>query len=304
MSDALFQALPDLSKPQHCFFHQPEQYRLKVRAFSRVPPEITVQKVDMGADADGYQRAWENGQNSWGLGRKIRSEKSTQGDESKMRAQRRAQTQVRLQTIELAPTALVTFTTRETMTLEALLWCWQYFTRLMRETGLQFDYVTVPERHPTNPDHLHLHAAYRGETNFKNLRRMWHIALEARHGRRITKTLYGPEAPGNIDVQKIKSSDAVKRIRKIGKYIAKYITKDLISEFNKKRYWPSKGISLENARVYWMTSLTQADAIREACRMMGQWDEELNLCPQRMFRPSDRVAWVAVDPALTPPPPF
>lgn len=294
----------DQSKPLHCFFHEPEQYRLKVRRFSQVPPELTIQKVDMSRDADGYQRAWQNGQNSYGLGRKFRSEKTTQGDESKQRSQRRAQIQVRLQTIELAPTALVTFTTRETMTLEALLWCWQYFTRMMRENRIDFDYVAVPERHPTNPEHLHIHAAYRGETNFKNLRRMWHIALEARHGRRATKTLYGPDAPGNIDVQKIKARDPIKSIRKIGKYIAKYITKDLISEFNKKRYWPSKGITLENAKIFWLSSLNQVDAIREACRMMGQWDESMNASGQRMFVPSDRIAWMAVDPALTPPPPF
>jgi hypothetical protein len=33
--------------------------------------------------------------------------------------------------------------------------------------------------------------------------------------------------------------------------------------------------------------------------MMGQWDEELG-CVISEFRPSDRVAWMAADPALSP----
>lgn len=295
---------PDRSIAQHCFFHEPAQYRLKVRSFSKCPPEFTVQQVNFDRDVDGYQRAYENGQNTYGLGRKVRSEGKIPNDESKERAQRRAKTTVRLSVIELAPNALVTFTTREVMSLDALLWCWQYFTRSMRENGIDFEYVTVPERHPKNPEHLHLHAAYRGKTNIKNLRRMWHIALEARHGRKITKTLYGPESPGNIDVQSIKSSETIRRVRKIAKYISKYITKDLISEFNRRRYWPSKGVTLIDARVYWLTGLTQFEAIRESCILMGEWDDELGLCAQKIFKPSERVAWVQIDPLLSPPPPF
>ena len=300
----MFDPIPDQTTPQHSVFDEPTQYRLKVRRFSRVPAEFTVQQVNFDRDVEGYRRAYENGDSSWGMGKKTRSPGSLLNDESRERAQRRAKTQVRLSVIELAPNALVTFTTRETMSIDALLWCWQYFTRMMREAGIDFEYVCVPERHPANPNHFHLHAAYRGETNFKNLRRMWHVALEARHGRRINKTLYGPESPGNIDVQPVKARESVRRVRKIAKYISKYITKDLISEFNRKRYWPSKGVNLAAAAVFWLTSINQVDAIREACRLLGQWDEECNLCPQTMFRPSERVMWCAIDPLNTPPPPF
>lgn len=300
----MFDPLPDQTKPLHHFFDQPTQFRLKVRRFSSVPAEFTVQKIEFDRDVEGYQRAYEKGQSSWGLGKKTRSPGSLLNDESKERAQRRAKTQVRLSVIELAPNALVTFTTREVMSIDSLLWCWQYFTRMMREAGIDFEYVCVPERHPMNPNHFHLHAAYRGETNFKNLRRMWHVALEARHGRRIKKTLYGTESPGNIDVQPVKARESVRRIRKIAKYISKYITKDLISEFNRKRYWPSKGVNLAAAAVFWLTSIRQVDAIKEACRLLGQWDEALDLCRQKMFRPSDRVMWCAIDPLNTPEPPF
>jgi len=299
----------DTSKPRHPWFADREQYRLKVRRFSNVPAELTVQKISFEKDYERYCRAAENAtaiESSTFRGRggsRSRGD-ALQSDESLERSQRRAKTQVRLHVVELAPTALVTFTTRETMSLDALLWCWQYFTRLMHRAGIEFEYVAVPERHPTNPDHLHLHVAYRGRTPFDQLRRFWHIALEARHGRKVLFTLRGAASPGNVDVQRVKAREQIKRVRKIARYISKYITKDLISEFNRKRYWPSKGIDLQAAAVYWLDSLNMPDAIREACRMMGQYDESLGLVCQSFFNPSDRVAWCAIDPAATPDPPF
>jgi hypothetical protein len=301
----MFDATPDKTVPQHRWFEELTQYRLKVRQFSRCPAEFTVQQIRFDKDLERYQRAYENGNHSCGMkvGKRVKNDEPRSA-ESLERSQRRAKTHVRLNVVELAPTALVTFTTRETMSLDALLWCWQYFARLMRDAAFEFEYVAVPERHPSNPDHLHLHVAYRGRTPFNVLRRFWHMALEARHGRKLRCILRGTESPGNVDVQTIKARESVARIRKIARYISKYITKDLISEFNKKRYWPSKGIDLAGAQVFWLTGLTQFEAIREACTMLGQWDEALDLCPQKLFRPSDRVAWCAIDPAATPPPPF
>jgi hypothetical protein len=100
----------------------------------------------------------------------------------------------------------------------------------------------------------------------------------------------------------VKSRDQIRKIRKIARYISKYITKDLISEFNQKRYWPSKGIDLQSARVYWLDSLNAVDAIKEACILVGQWDHETGMPGQNLFNPSDRVCWFAVDPDRTPPP--
>lgn len=295
----------DKTAPRHAWHAEQIQYRLKVRRFSRVPAEFTVQKIDFGPEVDRYRRAYENGMSWAGPRRGVRVQSDEpRSAESLERSERRAKTNVRLNVIELAPSALVTFTTRETMPLDSLFWCWQYFNRLMRDAGVEFEYVAVPERHPTNPDHLHLHVAYRGRTPFNLLRRFWHMALEARHGRRVRSILRGTESPGNVDVQTVKARESNRRIRKIAKYISKYITKDLISEFNKKRYWPSKGIDLAAAQVYWLDSLSQVDAIREACRMLGQWDESLGMTPQRLFIPSDRVCWCAIDPDATPPPPF
>ena len=299
-------SLPPKSGPHHHWFDEQVQYRAKVRTFSRAPPEITVQLVSFERDFQRYQTAYDRGQSSCfnrpRIGRPPTGE--PRSEESLERSQRRAKTGVRLLVTELAPTALVTFTTRETMTIDDLLCVWQKFCSLMRQAGVDFEYVCVPERHPTNPQHFHLHAAYRGRSSFANMRRFWHMALEARHGRKVLLTLRGAESPGNIDVQKIKSRDHLRSIRKIARYISKYITKDLISEFNRKRYWPSKGISLVEARRFWLTGLSQVDAIREACQMFGQWDYLIDLCPQKIWVPGPRFAYIAVDPALTPEPPF
>jgi hypothetical protein len=295
----------DQSKPQHFWGHETTQYRVKVRPFSRVPAEFTIQKISFERDLEAANRAYENGYTNCSTrrGQRVKGDRPPDA-ESIERSQRRAKTTVRLLATELAPSALVTFTTREILTVDQLLECWQHFTRSMRLAGFDFEYVAVPERHPTNPTHFHLHAAYRGRTPFGIMRRFWHMALEARHGRRISRTLRGADAPGNIDVQNLKSGSQIKRCRKIARYISKYITKDLIAEFNRRRYWPSKGVNLADARVYWLDSVTMVDAIREACGMLGQWDSMTDAPAQRLFYPSDRVAWCAIDPDCTPPPPF
>lgn len=288
--------------PLHHWFTDPDQYRLKVRTFSRMPPEFTVQRVSFERDQRAYLNAYHRGNHS-AFPRRARPDPDQPRDaESIERSQRRAKTAVRLTVTELAPTALVTFTTRETLTLDELLWCWGHFTRSLRRAAFDFEYVAVPERHPTNPDHLHLHVAYRGRTPFNVLRRLWHVALEALRGRVVRCILRGKESPGNIDVQSIKSRDSLRRIRKIARYVSKYITKDLIAEFNRRRYWPSKGINLPDAQAFWLRSLSMADALREACVLVGEWDYALDQPGQKVFCPSDRVAWFAVDPDRSPPP--
>jgi hypothetical protein len=308
MENVPFEPLVDRSKPVHFWAGETEQYRLKIRRFSSLPAEFTVQRVSFDRDLERYQRAAAFARTtevSVPRPRRVSHENDEpRSAESLERSQRRAKTNVRLLVTELAPTALVTFTTRETMSLDSLMWCWQYFTRLLRDSSMDYEYVAIPERHPSNPDHLHLHVAYRGRTPYGVLRRFWHMALEARHGRKVRCILRGAESPGNIDVQNIKARDSIRRIRKIARYVSKYITKDLISEFNRRRYWPSKGIDLAAASVFWLDSLSQFDAVREACRMLGQWDEAAGLTEQKLFMPSDRVCWCAIDPDRTPPPPF
>lgn len=286
--------------PRHHFFAEEEQYRLKLQRFSKAPPEVTIQKIDFGRDVQAYTRAYHAGQSHVPSGGGGRRGSASSGPESVIRSQRRAKIAVRLRVTELAPNALFTFTTRKIYTLDELIAVWGRFCVLARMLVPDFEYVCVPEPHPRNPIHLHLHAAVRGRFTRSTLRRLWHMALEAHEGRRVTCILRGPEAPGNVDIREIRGREVVRRIRKIAKYISKYITKDLIERFNRRRYWPSKGINLQSAQVFWLDALTQNDAIREACILVGAWED--GLAPKyRIFAPSDRVAWFAFDPPPTDP---
>lgn len=278
------------------------QYRAKVQRYSSMPAEITVQRVGFDAEIDRYRRAAENGRSTVPVGGGRRVAPDVLNPESLQRSVFRTKTRVRKLVTELAPSALVTFTTRETMGLDELLSVWQRFVRLLGQAGVEFEYVCVPERHPSNREHLHLHVAYRGKTPFNTMRRLWHAALEARHGRKVDRVLRGVESPGNIDVQAIKARDQLGRVRKVARYVSKYITKDLIAEFNRKRYWQSKGIDLAAAVVFWLDARTMAGAVLEVATMLGHVDG--GVVVQRFWSPSDRVAWCAIDPGATPEPPF
>lgn len=302
----MFEPLLSTDLPQHHFYDEPDQYRLKVQRYSSAPPELTIQKITFDRDVERYRNAYQNCATSAYPGRAIRSaEKRAVSPESLERSERRAKTNCRKAIMELAPSSMVTFTTREVMPFDALLAVWKSFQRLCHLAKCDFEYVAVVERHPSNPEHLHLHVAYRGRLHYDTIRRLWHTALEARHGRRVYRVLRDSESPGNItDSKRVKARDPLTRMRKIAKYVSKYVTKDMIYAFNRKRYWPSKGISVKAAQTFWLKSLDQAAAIREACRLMGQWDDDCDACPQKVFKPSERVAWIAVDPRLIPDPPF
>lgn len=320
MTDTLdpFAPLVDRSAPLHDWFWEHEQYRVKVQRYSSAPPEYTIQKIDFGPTFNRYRHAAENSRTTEAScfnqrRRRLPPEPGTSRDpESIERAQRRAKSQIRRLTTELAPNHFTTFTTRETgpdyFTPSQWSEMWGRFVALMRQAGHDFEYVCVLERHPKNPAHLHLHVAWRGHAHYRIMRRLWHIAVLRQKGVSASATQYGDQSPGNIQDQPIKAPrGSFKQVRKIARYISKYITKDLISEFNKKRYWVSKGVDLQAAKVFWLSALNQGDAIREALSMYGEWDHRIGehgACPHPLFRPSDRVAWICVDPDSSPPPPF
>jgi hypothetical protein len=313
-----FPPLFERSAPVHDWFWETEQYRLKLQTYTSAPPEFTIQKVDFGPDLKRYRAAAERSSLTEATCYRTRKTRIApapgveRDPESIERSQRRAKSQIRRLTMELAPNHFTTFTTRESGVdyLNPAQWAemWGHFVGLVRLSGHEFEYVSVLERHPKNPQHLHLHVAWRGNVHYRILRRLWHIAVLRQKGVRVTKTQYGDDAPGNIQDQPIKAPrGSHKQVRKIARYIAKYITKDLISEFNKKRYWVSKGVNLVAARLFWLSALDQGYAIREALSLFGQWDYSIGengACPHPIFRPSDRVAWICVDPDSTPPPPF
>jgi hypothetical protein len=112
----------------------------------------------------------------------------------------------------------------------------------------EFPYVAVPERHPKNPKHWHLHVAVRGFVKVKIARHVW---WECCGGRGL----------GNVDVKHIKvgvhgngmPKGPLVSSERIARYLSKYMSKDLIfaHRADKKRYWRSE-FDLPVARRYWL----------------------------------------------------
>lgn len=307
--DPPFELPLDRSKPLHDPLWDLTQYRVKLQRYTTSPAEMTVQKISFERDWQRYQNAYHAGRSSCFPLRRRRDPSEERDAESIERCQRRAKIQVRKLVTELAPNHFVTFTTREAgpdyFTPADWSVMWAHFVRLVRHAGLDFEYLAVLERHPSNPQHLHLHVAWRGHAHYNLLRRFWHMAICAHKGVKITKMMRGVDAPGNIQDRPVKAPrGSFRQVAKIAKYISKYITKDLISEFNKKRYWLSKGLTLIAAKVFWLQSFDVADAIKEAAGLAGAISSDGALLLEQMFFPSDRIFWARLDSERIAAPPF
>lgn len=299
----------DRSSPLHFFYHEQEQYRLEVQRFSNSPPELKVKAIDFGRDVRAYDKAANLGLASCFRKRGSRTAPVVVDEQHQKTAMYRAKKRVRLLVKELVPNHFSTFSTREKapyMTAEDWKVMWGYFIRFLRQADIDFQYVAVLERHPSNPEHLHMHVAWRGKgfVNYNMLRRFWHMAIGKHRGFKVTRVLRGDDSPGNVQDRQVKASaGSYRHTEKIAKYIGKYITKDLISDFNKKRYWQSTGISVAEAQVFWLSALSMPDALREGLGMMGLWNFEVDAPLQNPWMCRDgAVAWLAVDPKLLEPP--
>jgi hypothetical protein len=246
-SDAAYAGRP-INYP---IYEHAHNFRVKIQEFSQGGFEAVITSVNMQRHSD---------MAAMHLPRGPRTERK--GDaESMEKARRRAKRMVRLKCKEMGADHLITFTTRKTISKDELKSSWAKLTdNLAYHLKQKFEYVCVCEPHPTNPEHLHLHAAIRGRLSARNMvifRRCWYIALGGTGKER------GAAVPGGFNIRHIKvSGGANRRMDKIAGYLSKYITKSDCEEFNKKRYWASK-IDLKQARAYWLKARTINDALAE-----------------------------------------
>jgi hypothetical protein len=297
----------DRSKPLNDWFVDTEQYRAKVQRYSRLPPEVTVQRVSFERDRRAYQNAYERGHDTVYKRRGgPRTAPAVQDPEKLLQSRLRSKKTLRRLVLELAPNHFVTFTTREAgpeyLTPEDWRAMWARFIRLVAAAGYVFDFVAVLERHPSNPQHLHLHVAWRGRINYAHLHRFWHMAILGHRGVKVTKALRGSEAPGTFVDKPVKARhQSNERIFKIAKYLAKYLAKDMICEHNKKRYWTSKGLKAEPVEAFYLKALEGLDALTEAARLLGFWSADHGLLALSMFAPpGGRILWFRGDPDSPP----
>lgn len=268
-------AVPAGVFPFRPYTEEKYQYRLKVQPFSAGGYEATVKLVDV------ERVARLNEFNELGLLRKPRKERPPEEREEAIQsAKRRAKQTVRYKCKEMGANRLLTLTTRQTIPVETLLQCFQKFLYLVeRAIGEKLLYVAVPEQHPTNPDHLHLHVAVNTFLNVNVIRKCWHAALSARlparedgqpDGSESVPDFSGSRSPGNVDIQYIKTRGGrAHQTVKVARYISKYITKGDFERFNKKRYWSTKGVKVLDARRVWLKSMSLGEAITETYRELG-----------------------------------
>lgn len=246
------------------------QYRVKVQpAGDSLEFVVRTSDTRMAAAAD--RRAF----HGIGRGPRLMPASDTDREDSIRRSVERSKRMVRLLAIQIKADRLVTFTTRETYDRPTLQVIWDRFHRLVRRLCGGFAYVAVPEPHPTNPDHLHIHAALHGWVNINLLRKCWHSAILSVDRSARDRVLAsdsgtsGKSSPGNVDVQFRGKAHGLAKTRRIATYIGKYITKDVLPLFNKKRYWITKGVRVPEAQRKWLNADNLKDAITEVMREWG-----------------------------------
>lgn len=272
------------------------QFRAKVQPAGECL-EFVVRPVDTRKCAEADYRSWA------GLARGRRLEPPTDEEraDSIRRATERAKRMVRLLSLQLGADRLLTFTTRDTYAIETLQVMWDRFCRMARTFDPSFAYIAVPEPHK-DQEHWHIHAAYKGWVNINVLRRMWHSSILSVTGRSGSSDTSGRRSPGNVDVQYRGRASGVHGARKIAGYISKYITKELVTRFNKKRYWHTKGVSVPGVQRRWLEAGDLNAAVRETMRLYGLLvDDQFPVC--KVWQPGN-LAYFWVEVHQLDPPPF
>jgi len=300
------------AKPVHSTFSEPVQFRARLQTYSNLPPELTIRAVDFEPQNARYFEAYrrslpftESGQvihiNTPHARRKKRDPATPPDPENVQRALFRARRRLKDAVKELSPTALLTLTSRNRLNdLDRAYRAWGRFLTLVRQADPEFAGVVVPELHASGL-HWHLHVAVRTVLGHKLLRRCWHIALSWLDGVRVTKTLRGAEAPGNVDLKYgSRGSDAAGRAARIAKYIGKYLSKDLHSQFGRKSYAPTKNISVAESQRFYLAALSAEEARLEALRILGFSEEQA--AAVSFWTPDEKLAYVAFRESQWPPP--
>lgn len=268
-------------------------YVLKVQPFAQGGYEATVRAVDI----EKIGRAIESDRP-----RGKREAPEEQSYESIAKSAMRAKKNVRHLVRNMLATHLLTLTRRESD--PETFWnekqwaaAWDRMRRLLRRVIGEFPYVAILESHKKG--NYHLHIAWVGKVNVKQVRKMW-------------LSIVG-EGGGNIDARYIKAPAGHDRSNRIARYISKYVSKSFEENprFNKKRYWASKQ-TLEDARRYVLAALTLDDAMSEVQRMLGlDWSkfmvlEKGKLIQRNVFMfPDGGGAWINYLPDIhDSPPPF
>ncbi|MES9961693.1 MAG: hypothetical protein ABW089_14780 [Sedimenticola sp.] len=160
-----------------------------------------------------------------GGGKRKVSDKTAMDETTLKKSQYRSKKTVYQKILTLNADTLLTLTYRENQ--ENLDLAWKHFrafNKLMKKRYRDWQYVCVPERQKRGAIHFHL--AIKGQYHWNTVRRFWKQAIQGE---------------GNVDFRRRKDNGKyITNPRRIARYLAKYLTKQDMVEFNKRRYSSSK----------------------------------------------------------------
>ena len=285
---ATVEAVRDGRPVNYPVLEEREHFLATVHGFTAGGFEASVRLVDLQALIDAQMRP------------RGRRKPVDQRDEVDMVSSvRRSKRALRRAVKEIGCDHLLTVTTREQRNSpEALARMWKAFVRRYRFFAKEeFPYVAVPERHPSNPDHWHLHVAVRGRLKLNIARQMWWYVC-------------GGRGMGNIDVKFIRvgcdrqtglQHGVLERSERIARYISKYMTKDLVFAHrpDKKRYWRSE-FDMPEGRRYWMQTRPGQRGVDDVLsEFLGQFNIALAKCSLFLF-PDGSGFWLSYNPQASP----
>ncbi len=179
----------------------------------------------------------------------------------------RSKRKVRHRIKSIGADRLLTLTAKESdpdkfMTVQDWAKKWEYFRKLCKQYGIDFEYVAVLETHKKG--NYHLHAAINKKIRVDIARKLWHRVLGYRGAAKA-----GKNSPGNVDISYRQDMKKDRRLAGVAKYVSKYISKQIDSvEFNKKRYWSSKHSLPESVRIV-LVSESPKSAVSELSARFG-----------------------------------
>jgi hypothetical protein len=232
-------------------FNPSEQYHqvLKIQPFVAGGYEVTVTTQDLGKIASLMD-------NSRKTGERVKGEQKVN---DVITSVSRSKKKIRYLIKSMGCDRLLTLTKRESdpdnfWTIEQWAAAWDRFNRLCRKAGCELQYVAVPEKHEKG--NYHLHVAIVGHISVNIIRGIW-------------QAITGGKGSGNVDIAYKRNCTDHERRAGLAKYVSKYITKQVgQTEFNKKRYWPSKH-KLPSPRRYILKSMDTLGAMQEICSYLG-----------------------------------
>ena len=285
------QTLNAEGKPErYVSLDEPRAMTARIRHFGKGRSEIFVRDTDL-------QRVL-NASLSERRPRGPRRQVGERNPEHVARAIKRAQSSVRSWCQRVGADRMLTFGTRSVLPVDVLLTRFERFlkayTRTLKRRGLpKFEYCATFERHPSNPDHFHIHVATSGHFYLETALDIWHALCAADFSEH--------DVNGSINCKRFvrkRLHDDLPSI--IAGYIAKYIGKELAGAFNKRMYWASRTITKEEVNHIILKSRTWGEVQRELSDRLGIDWASLLICNEGCYfiLPSDDGLWLKILPHM------